>query len=119
MEQVKKKADWRGIIFLQAIIVIYTFSSVCGKMATNGNEFIPGCLLFISCLILYCLLFTRCCGSKDLNVLILTNRIPNRSVAIIWSMVWSALIFRERNYRGKYNRDHDYYYWHDVGEYRC
>ena len=30
MEQVKKKADWRGIIFLQAIIVIYTFSSVCG-----------------------------------------------------------------------------------------
>ena len=38
MEQVKRR-QIGAASFLQAIIVIYTFSSVCGKMATNGNEF--------------------------------------------------------------------------------
>ena len=92
MEQVKKKADWRGIIFLQAIIVIYTFSS---KMATNGNEFMSRMfiiyiLLDFILLAVYALLWQQGLKRFDLNV-----AYANRSVAIIWSMVWSALIFRE------------------------
>ena len=95
MEQVKKKTDWRGIIFLQAIIVIYTFSSVCGKMATHGNEFMSRMfiiyiLLDFVLLAVYALLWQQGLKRFDLNV-----AYANRSVAIIWSMVWSALIFRE------------------------
>ena len=95
MEQVKKKAYWRCIIFLQAIIVIYTFSSVCGKMATNGNEFMSRMfiiyiLLDFILLAVYALLWQQGLKRFDLNV-----AYANRSVAIIWSMVWSALIFRE------------------------
>lgn len=95
MEQIRKKTDWRGIIFLQAIIVIYTFSSVCGKMATHGNEFMSRMfiiyiLLDFVLLAVYALLWQQGLKRFDLNV-----AYANRSVAIIWSMVWSALIFRE------------------------
>ena len=95
MEQIKKKTNWRGIVFLQAIIVIYTFSSVFGKMATHGNEFmstmfIVYVLLDFVLLAVYALLWQQGLKRFDLNV-----AYANRSVVTIWSLVWSALIFKE------------------------
>lgn len=96
MKDITKKSGWRSILFLQAIIVIYTFSSVCGKMATHGNEFISKMfiifiLLDFVLLAIYALLWQQALKRFDLNV-----AYANRSVVIIWSMVWSALIFQER-----------------------
>ncbi|MEG2626034.1 MAG: EamA family transporter [Christensenella sp.] len=95
MEQTTKKAGWRGIVFLQLIIIVYTFSSVFGKFATHDNEFMSaGFIVFILLdfivLAVYALLWQQGLKRFDLNV-----AYANRSVAIVWSMVWAALIFKE------------------------
>ncbi|MEG1754007.1 MAG: EamA family transporter [Christensenella sp.] len=95
MEQTTKKAGWRGIVFLQLIIIVYTFSSVFGKLATDDNKFMSaGFIVFILLdfivLAVYALLWQQGLKRFDLNV-----AYANRSVAIVWSMVWAALIFKE------------------------
>ena len=96
MEQATKKTGWRSIIFLQLIIIVYTFSGVFGKMATNGNAFMSTMfiiyiILDVAVLGVYALLWQQALKKFDLHV-----AYANRSLATIWSMVWAALIFQER-----------------------
>jgi len=92
---VSKKIDFKNIIFLQLIVIVYTFSGIFGKMATNGNEFMsPMFVLFIildvGVLGIYALLWQQALKRFDLHV-----AYANRALAIFWSLIWSALIFRE------------------------
>ncbi len=96
MEQTTKKAGWRSVVFLQLIIIVYTFSGVFGKMATNGNEFMSALFILyvvldVAVLGVYALLWQQALKKFDLHV-----AYANRSLVTIWSMVWAALIFQER-----------------------
>ncbi len=94
MEQAKKKVDFKSVLFLQAIIVVYTFSTVFGK-AASGYPFLSGMFLLfivldIAVLGVYALLWQQALKRFDLNV-----AYANRQLVVIWGLVWSALIFKE------------------------
>ncbi|MEG1158480.1 MAG: EamA family transporter [Christensenellaceae bacterium] len=95
MDKKAQKTGLKSIVFLQLIIIVYTFSGVFGKMATRGNEFMSAMFLVfivldVAVLGVYALLWQQALKKFQLNV-----AYANRSVAIVWAMVWSALIFKE------------------------
>ena len=82
------------IITLQAIVVIYTLSSVAAKFA-SGYDFMSGGFIFfyfIELLILfvYAILWQQIIKKFEISV-----AYANRSIALIWSLVWSILFFSE------------------------
>ena len=89
-------ANIKNIIFLQLTVIVYTLSGIFGKMATDGNEFMsPMFFLFlildIGVLGVYALLWQQNLKKFDLHV-----AYANRSLAIFWSLIWSALIFKDK-----------------------
>ncbi len=96
MDNSKKRGtiNWKNIILLQGIIIIYTMAGVAGKYASRFNFF---SLSFILCygveiiiLGIYAVLWQQIIKRFDLTV-----AYANRSIAIIWSMLWALLLFHE------------------------
>ena len=96
MTQIEKpRVGIRQILILQAIIVIYTFSGVFGKMATNGHaflsrEFLLYIFLDLCVLAVYALLWQQALKRFDLHV-----AYANRAMATVWGIVWAYFIFAE------------------------
>lgn len=89
-----KKSKVIILVLLQAIVAIYTLSGVAAKFAA-GYEFMS--VGFILCygveiLILgvYAVLWQQIIKGIDLSI-----AYSNRSIALLWSMVWAVLIFNE------------------------
>lgn len=84
-----------SIIFLQVIIVIYTLSGICAKLASAHKllsvEFIGFYVLEILVLGVYAILWQQVLKRFDISV-----AYANRSVALIWSLIWSVLFFGEK-----------------------
>lgn len=85
----------RDLFFLQAIVVLYTLAGVAGKFAAR-YEFLSGGFILcygIEILILgvYAILWQQILKRFELSV-----AYANRSIALIWSLVWAAVIFQER-----------------------
>lgn len=85
----------RDLLFLQAIVVLYTLAGVAGKFAAR-YEFLSGGFILcygIEILILgmYAILWQQILKRFELSV-----AYANRSIALIWSLVWAAVIFQER-----------------------
>lgn len=90
----KDRIGVKHILFLQFIVVIYTLSGVAGKLA-SGYEFLSTCFILfygleILILGIYALLWQQVIKRFDLSV-----AYANRSVALLWSVVWASLIFHE------------------------
>lgn len=94
MKSKEKKRTWLIFIPLQFIIMIYTLSGVMAKFA-SGEDFLSfkfilyyGLEIFI--LGVYAILWQQIIKKIDLSV-----AYANRALALLWSMLWSVLIFRE------------------------
>lgn len=90
----KKKVTIKDIILLQAVIVIYTMSQVMAKFTALQEIFSFRFFLFygIEFLILgiYAVFWQQLIKKFDLSV-----AYANRAMALLWSMLWSVLIFHE------------------------
>lgn len=95
MEEKKKKVRITDILLLQAIIVIYTLSSVASKMAALQEMLSIKFILFyglqIGILGVYAILWQQIIKKFDLSV-----AYANRSMAILWSLVWAVVFFHEK-----------------------
>lgn len=89
-----KKAFWKMIVFLQLAVMIYTLSSVAAKLAAGKEAFsIPFLLLYglqILMLGVYALVWQQIIKRCDLSI-----AYANRSMAILWSLIWTVLFFHE------------------------
>lgn len=90
----RKKIEIKWFIFLQIIVMIYTLSGVCAKYA-SGTDFLSiQFILFYGCEILilgiYAVLWQQIIKKFDLSI-----AYANRSCALLWSMIWSVLFFKE------------------------
>lgn len=93
-KKLKKKIKLKDILILQLIIIIYTFSGVAAKFASGSDFLSLNFILFygieIAILGVYALIWQQIIKKFDLSV-----AYANRSIAILWSMLWAFLIFKE------------------------
>ena len=93
----KRKLNFRDFLILQAVVIVYTASSVLGKLAAvsaegeNGWGFL---LLYgaeIGVLGIYAVLWQQVIRRVELSV-----AYANRAVALLWSLLWSVFLFGEK-----------------------
>ena len=91
--ETQKRITMKDILILQLIIMIYTFSSICAKLA-SGQETILRLLLFTGleflCLAVYAILWQQAIKKFDLSV-----AYANRAMVLLWSMIWAVLVFHD------------------------
>lgn len=89
-----KGVTFKNIILLQAIIIIYTVSSVMSKLASASEEPIQFLLFFgleFVILAVYAVLWQQMIKKFELSV-----AYANRSMAILWSMIWAVVFFHDQ-----------------------
>ncbi len=89
------RLQWiKNILILQAVVVIYTLSSVVAKVATGKELFSFTFFLFygleIIILGVYAILWQQMIKRFDLSV-----AYANRAMALLWSALWAVVLFRE------------------------
>ena len=91
----KKTLKIKDILILQAVIIVYTLSSVMAKLASGQEPFsIRFCLFYLAELFvlgLYALLWQQMIRKFELSV-----AYANRSMALLWSLVWAVIFFHDR-----------------------
>lgn len=84
----------KNILILQAVVVVYTLSSVVAKFATGKELFSFSFFLFygleVAILGIYAILWQQMIKRFDLSV-----AYANRAMAIVWSAVWAIVLFHE------------------------
>jgi len=82
----------KNIILLQGVVVIYTFSGIMSKKASQNRDNPVTFLFFFAMefaiLALYALLWQQMIKRFELSV-----AYANRSMAILWSMLWAVVFF--------------------------
>lgn len=89
-----KGVTFKNIILLQAIIIIYTVSSVMSKLASASEEPIQFLLFFgleFVILAVYAVLWQQMIKKFELSV-----AYAKRSMAILWSMIWAVVFFHDQ-----------------------
>lgn len=91
----KKTVRVKDILILQAVIVIYTLSSVMAKLASGQEPFSASFLLFylaeLIILGVYAILWQQIIKKFELSV-----AYTNRAMALLWSMLWAVVLFHDR-----------------------
>ena len=94
MKSEGKEKRLGSLLLLQGIVVIYTLAGVAGKFAARYEFLSAGFLLCYGAEILilgiYAILWQQILKRFDLSV-----AYANRALALIWSMLWAVLLFRE------------------------
>lgn len=89
-----KMRSLKNIILLQAVIVIYTISGVMSKEASKSQGNLTRFLFFFGMefviLAVYAVLWQQIIKRFELSV-----AYANRSMAVVWSMVWAVVFFHD------------------------
>ena len=90
------RLEWcKNIVLLQAVVIVYTLSSVVAKFATGKELFSFSFFLFygleVMILGIYAVLWQQMIKKFDLSV-----AYANRAMALLWSAIWALLLFHER-----------------------
>lgn len=90
----KRKIRLKDLVYLQAVVIVYTLSGVAAKGASRFSflswEFIGFYSLEIFILAIYAFFWQRILKIFDLSL-----AYANRAIAILWSMVWAVLLLGE------------------------
>lgn len=84
----------RRLLLLQAVVILYTLSSVMAKFA-SGQE-APGRILFFFGMDLFFLGLYALFWQQLIKTLPLSVAYANRAMALLWSALWARLIFGEK-----------------------
>lgn len=91
----KKRIDWKNLLLLQGIVIIYTLSGVAGKFAAGYGFLSLGFILCYGAEILilgiYAVLWQQIIKKFDLSI-----AYANRAIALLWSMLWAVILFKEK-----------------------
>ncbi len=84
----------KNIILLQGVVVIYTLSGIMSKNASANGAYPVKFLMFFSLefllLAVYAVLWQQMIKRFELSV-----AYANRSMAVLWSMLWAVLFFQD------------------------
>ena len=84
----------KNILILQAVVVVYTLSSVVAKFATGQELFSFSFFLFygleVFILGVYAIFWQQMIKRFDLSV-----AYANRAMALLWSAIWAIVLFHD------------------------
>ena len=89
-----KKIGIKQIVFLQAIVVIYTVSGIMAKFA-SAAETVEKVILFFGLDLLFLGIYAVC-WQQMIKIFPLSVAYANRAMALLWSAVWAMIIFGEQ-----------------------
>lgn len=90
----RKKSEFRQLGLLQAIIAIYTISSVMAKFA-SGAQSLGTMAMFLGLDFLFLAVYALC-WQQMIKKLPLSVAYANRAMALLWSALWASWIFGEQ-----------------------
>lgn len=89
------KQKIKNIILLQGVVILYTFSGIMSKNASSNRDNPIQFLFFFGMefviLGIYALLWQQMIKRFELSV-----AYANRSMAILWSMLWAVIFFHDK-----------------------
>lgn len=92
--KLKECLSLKGILLLQGAVMLYTLAGVAGKFAAMQTESVVKFVLLygieIAILVAYALIWQQLIKHFDLSI-----AYANRSVALLWSMLWAVVFFHE------------------------
>ena len=84
----------KNILLLQGVVIIYTISSIMSKNASANRDDFMRFLFFFGMefvvLGIYAMLWQQIIKRFELSI-----AYANRSMAILWSLIWTVAFFRE------------------------
>lgn len=90
----------KTIVFLHILLAVYSTSGIFSKLAAAEQLLSFRFCLYYGCLI--ALLGIYAIGWQQIiKRLPLTTAFANKAVTVIWSMIWGAMLFREKITVGK------------------
>lgn len=94
MEEIKKKITIKDILILQAVIAVYTLSTVFAKFASGESflsfKFIMFYGIEILILGLYAIIWQQLIKKFDISV-----AYANKAMGLLWSIIWAIIIFKD------------------------
>lgn len=91
----ENKAGIKDYIFLHAILIMYSLGGVFSKSAAQHEFLSFGFILFYG-LVLANLFVYAILWQQALKRLPLTTAFANKSITVVWGMLWGILFFREK-----------------------
>ena len=89
-----KKINWKDIVFLQIIVMIFSLTSVTAKFASMQDAFTSSFFLFygaeLAILAVYALLWQQAIKKFDISV-----AYANKAMVLLWGLLWGTVIFRD------------------------
>ena len=94
------KDHYRTIIILNVLLLVYSLSGVCSKLAA-GEAFLSGRFLLFYGIVLFLLAVYAVAWQQIIKRLPLTMAYANKAVSVLWAMVWGIIFFHEEISPGK------------------
>lgn len=90
----KMKSKVKILILLHIMLMIYSMSGICSKLA-SGENFLSIKFCFYYGLIIFLLGFYAIGWQQIIKRLPLTTAFANKAVTIIWGIIWGLFFFSE------------------------
>lgn len=94
------KSKLKVLFLLHLLLMIYSMSGICSKMASKQPFLSPKFCLFYGCIILL-LGFYAIGWQQIIKRLPLTTAFANKAVTVVWGIIWGAVFFEESITVGK------------------
>ncbi|WP_130838555.1 transporter [Lachnoclostridium sp. Marseille-P6806] len=95
-----RRIRWKKLLGLQAIVMLFSLTSVAAKFASGQRMFSPVFFLFygleLVLLAVYALLWQQAIKHFDISV-----AYANKAMTVLWGFLWGGLIFHDRVTPGK------------------
>lgn len=95
-----KDSKWKVYVALHFMLMIYSMSGICSKMAA-GQKFMSIPFLFFYGMVIVLLGFYAVCWQQIIKRIPLTSAFANKAATVIWGLVWGMLFFHEHVTIGK------------------
>lgn len=94
------KSNLKILFCLHIMLMIYSMSGICSKLAAQEAFLSPRFCLYYACII-FLLGFYAIGWQQIIKRLPLTTAFANKAVTIVWGIIWGAVFFHERISVGK------------------
>lgn len=85
---------FKAFFWLHLLLMFYSFSSVCSKLASNQPFLSASFFLCYGCV--FALLVLYAIGWQQIiKRLPLTTAFSNKAVTVVWGIIWGAVFFQE------------------------